>query len=183
MVAQHSNSATGAEPCVALLNQHNDLLVRFLDEQVTARRSPCISSVIKRLGEAKDEKAITVLIRYLDYVDPATGPQPGGGADVRPHYPAVTALFQIGTPSAPQLLSAIEEGGSSKLQENATLAYMFVYRDDLASGIRLLKKEELTSQTADHLRRLKGALQMLINDCKGRSEKESEECKNAEGKG
>jgi len=59
---------------------------------------------------------------------------------------------------------------------------MFVYRDDLATGVLLLKKEELVAKSADARRRLDGALRMLLDDCNGRSEKEVEQCKGAAGK-
>jgi hypothetical protein len=59
------------------------------------------------------------------------------------------------------------------------LAYLFVYRDDLASGIRRLRREQLTDGKADDRRRLHEALQMLINACSGRSEKEANDCRTA----
>ena len=176
-------AAQEKESCGALINRDSNFVVSFLEEQSATRRSPCIASVISRLRGVHDTRAVHLLVGYLDYMDPATAPQSGGGADVRPDYPAVTALFQIGKPATRELLSAIEAGKTAKIRENAAIAYMLIYRDDLASGIRLLKKEELTSGTPAHRRRVSDALQMLIDDCNGRSGKEAEACKNAAGKG
>lgn len=123
--------------------------IRFLEEQRDTRQSTCISSVIKKLGQAHDVDAVGVLASYLDFVDPATLPRPDGASDVRPDYPAVAALFQIGKPATHELLSAIQASESSIIRENAAKTYMFVYRDDLASGIRQLKKnEELIPKSA-----------------------------------
>ena len=60
---------------------------------------------------------------------------------------------------------------------------MFVYRDDLVSGIRLLRREEERSKNADNRHRLSDALGMLIDACNSRSAKEAEDCKNAARKG
>jgi hypothetical protein len=169
--------------CAALVNKGSNYSREFLEEQNNTRDSPCISSVIRHLGQVRDVLAVPVLIRYLDYLDPATVPEPDRAVDVRPSYPAVTALFEIGKPSTSELLSAIKAGESLKIRENAARAYMFVYRDDLASGIRLLKKEQVTVGSADDRRRLNDALQMLVDDCNGRGEKEAEACKDAAAKG
>jgi hypothetical protein len=151
--------------------------VRFLKEQRDTRQSPCISSVIKQLGHSRYVDAAHVLTSYLDFVDPATLPPSGGTAYLRPDYPAIAALFEIGKPATLDLVSAIQASDSATLRENASKAYMFVYRDDLAAGIHQLKKEKLTARSPDARRRLSEALKMLIDACRGRSEKEAQACK------
>ena len=98
-LATYVCSAAQDESCAALATGNCAVSRKFLEDQSATRRSPCISAVIKSLGEARDKNAAHVLARYLDYLDPATAPQPGGGADTRPYYPAVTALFLIGEPA------------------------------------------------------------------------------------
>jgi hypothetical protein len=153
--------------------------IEFLEEQRDVRQSPCISSVIKHLGQTRDVNAVQVLTRYLDFVDPATLPPAGGTAYVRADYPSVAALFLIGKPAAPELMSAIQASESSTIRENAAKTYMFVYRDDLASGIRQLKKQEMIVKSADARRRLSSTLKMLADACSGRSEAEAQLCNNA----
>ncbi len=165
------------QPCAAIAATVTSSIM-FLEEQRVTRQSPCISAVIKQVGQSRDVSAAHVLVRYLDFVDPATAPSPDGSAFTRPDYPAVDALFQIGKPATRELVSAIQAGESSKIRENAANTYMFVYRDDLASGIRLLKKEELLVQSADARSRLRDAVQMLVDACNGRGGKEAEQCKN-----
>jgi len=177
LLDMHMGAQNGS--CAALMNADNGASRRFLEEQNAGRVSPCIPTVITRLGQARDKDAVGVLVQYLDYLDPASAPRPDGGAEIRPNYPAITALFSIGKAATPQLLLAIRDGESSKIRENAVKAYMFVYRDDLPSGIRQLKKEELTAHSADARRRLSDALQKLIDACNGRSDREATECKNA----
>jgi hypothetical protein len=115
----------------------------------------------------------------LDYVDPATLPGPDGGADVRPSYPAVSALFQIGESATGRLLATIQTSESQKTRENAAKAYMYIYRDDLAKGIRLLRKEQLRSKDSSSRRKLSDALRMLVNACEGRTKQEAQACRNA----
>jgi hypothetical protein len=167
------------QSCSAVLAQDNRSLRKFLVEQMVARDSPCISPAIKRLGRARDAEAGATLVAYLDYLDPATAPRPGGGADVRPYYPAVSALFQIGKPAASGLLSAIQAGESPATRENAVKAYEYVYRDELWSGIRELRKTRSLAKTDEERRRLNKALQKLINECNARDEKEAQACRYA----
>jgi hypothetical protein len=166
-------------PCAALITKDTSVLRAFLEKQQSTRQSPCLPSVIKQLGQLRDAEAIHLLVRYLDYLDPKTAPLPGGGADVRPSYPAVSALFQIGKPATIELLSAIQSGGSSEFCKNAVRAYADVYRDDLSSGIRALKTAELLAKTDDESGRLNEARQELIDECDARDEKQAEACKSA----
>jgi hypothetical protein len=163
------------ESCSAVLSTSASSLT-FLGEQKDTRESPCVSAAIKRLGQARDVNAIHVLVSYLDFVDPGTSPRPDGFSDVRPVYPAVGALFLIGKSSTRELLATIQRGDSPIIRQNATKAYQAVYRDDLASGIRLLRNEELAANLPDGQRRFQKVQKMLIDDCRGRGEEERQAC-------
>jgi len=172
-------SSPAQETCVGLVDKGSDFSREFLRQQAATRSSRCISSVIKHLGNACDTQAVDILAQYLDYVDPATLPGPDGGADVRPSYPAVSALFQIGESATGRLLATIQTSESQKIRENAAKAYMYIYRDDLAKGIRLLRKEQLRSKDSSSRRKLSDALRMLANACEGRTRQEAQACRNA----
>jgi|SRR5712671_2478927 len=167
------------EPLCSTFMSTSASSIKFLEEQRDTRQSPCISSVIKQLGQAHDVDAARVLTRYLDFADPATLPPPGGAAYVRLEYPAVAALFEIGKPAARELMSVIQDSESSTIRQNASRTYMFVYRDDLASGIRQLRKEKLIARSAAARRRLSDALQMLMDACNNRGEQEARACNNS----
>jgi hypothetical protein len=174
-------SAAQDNSCAVLRKAGSTGARKFLEQQSVIRRSTCITSMIKRLGDCHDVKAVHVLVDYLDYLDPATAPRQGGESDLRPDYPAINALFQIGKPATPELIAEIRHGASPLLRRNATLAFLFVYRDDLASGIRLLKKEERTATTTDDRQRLNQSLEKLFEACAARLGKEAQECKKAAG--
>jgi hypothetical protein len=158
-----------AQPCSQIISTSADSIA-FLQEQKERRQSPCITSVIKQLGQNRDVNAIPVLVSYLDFVDPSS--------DVRPVYPSIEALFQIAEPAVNDLMSAIQDSESSIIRQNAAKTYMFVYRDDLASGIRQLKREESIAKSADALRRLSKARKMLVDTCNGLNQQKS--CKDAD---
>jgi hypothetical protein len=153
--------------------------ITFLEEQKAARQSPCISEVIKQLAKSRDVGAVHVLVGYLDFVDPATRPRPDGFSDVRPVYPAVAALFRIGKPATSDLLEAIQQGKTPIVRQNAVKTYQSIYRDDLASGIRLLRNEKLATGSAEGEHRLQKTLEVLAEDCRGRTEEEAQACKAA----
>lgn len=175
LLPRFTNATTKDPACASLLPRGNSFLRTFLLEQNATRTSKCISAVIKSLGESRDTKAIHLLGQYLDYMDPETAPGPTGGADRRPEYPAINALFQIGKPAARELLAKIQSPNSQKTERNATLTYLFVYRDDLAEGIRNLKQQENVSQDPRRTR-LAEAEKVLLDACKARGKPAEQEC-------
>lgn len=153
--------------------------ISFLREQVDVRDSPCITTVIEKLGKAEAMPAVEVLIRYLDFVDPTTAPRPDGFADKRPAYPAVDALFLIGKPATADLLSAIQNSELPLIRRNAVKAYEAIYRDNLALGLHILKTSEQAASSAERGNRLRQAREILADDCAHRREEEALMCQKA----
>ena len=151
----------------------------FLQEQQRLRQSQCLSTAIQVLGQRRDIEAIHLLVGYLDYLDPKTGPLPNGGATVRPNYPAVDALFQIGKPATADLISSLEIDASPEVRVNALHAFEYIYRDDLWNGIRALGTAKRIAKSDEARRRLNDASKELMDDCKGRGEEAAKECENA----
>jgi hypothetical protein len=172
----HTSAQT--QSCVSLLKQDARARRNFLVSQEPTRSSPCITSVIKSLKAGSAEETIHILIRYLDYMDPESAPIPGVGASRRPDFPAIAVLFEIGKPAIPSLLSAIEDSDSETVQRNASLTYSFIYRDDLADGIRNLQQEQATASVRGHSR-LSNVIQMLSGFCKNRTRDEALKCDKA----
>jgi hypothetical protein len=148
---------------------------KLLEEQSSIRQSGCITPAIKRLGSVGDSKAIHVLVSYLDYVDPATAPNPSGGADEPPSYPAVGALFQIGTPATSDLLEAVQND-NPVIGKNAAITYLSVYRDDLPLGIRLVLGERSKATDPGAQKRLSHLAQTLLKDCSAQGADQARQC-------
>lgn len=153
--------------------------ISFLEQQIDIRESPCITTVITQLDRARTTEAIAVLIRYLDFVDPATAPTPDGFADKRPDYPAIGALFLIGKAATANLLAAIQASESPIIRRNAAKAYQAIYRDNLALGIHILRTSELVATSAEHENRLREVREILAEDCAHRPEEDALMCKEA----
>jgi hypothetical protein len=153
--------------------------ISFLEEQIDIRESPCITTVITQLGRTRTTEAVAVLIRYLDFVDPATAPRADGFADKRPDYPAIGALLLIGKAATVNLLSAIQTSESSIIRRNAAKTYQAIYRDNLALGIHILRTGELVANSTVDENRLREVREMLADDCAHRSEEEALICKKA----
>jgi hypothetical protein len=171
------NTATGTQTCGELSNKDKASLREFLTSQVANRVSPCLSSAIQSLGNSRDAESVDILIKYLDYIDPSTLPGPNGGANSRPQYPAVSALFQIGKDATPSLLTAIKTEDSESIRRNAINVYLFIYRDELATGIQLLRREVRSTKASKDKFRLSSALRVLNDACAGRTKEEWEKCK------
>jgi hypothetical protein len=153
--------------------------IKFLEREQGLRQSHCIAKVIKNLGRIRDPNAVRILISYLDFLDPETLPRMDHPVTVRPDYPAIDALFQIGKPASNELLSAVQYSTSSTIRQNAAKTFTFVYRDDLTGGIVLAKTEELNAKSADARQRLDELARMLMDDCSHGTEQEAQSCRDA----
>ena len=154
--------------------------ISFLEQQIDSRESPCITRAITQLGRARATDAVAVLVRYLDFVDPATAPRPDGFANKRTDYPAIAALFLIGKAATANLLSTIRISESTVIRLNAAKAYQAIYRDNLALGIHILRISEPAAKSAGQENRLREVRKMLAEDCSHLREEEALMCKKAE---
>lgn len=103
----------------------------------------------------------------------------GHPVTVRPDYPAIDALFQIGKPAARELLSAVEDSPSPTIRQNAAKTYTFVYRDDLAGGIIAAKTDKPIVKSSDARQRLDELVKMLLDDCSHGSGQQFQSCRDA----
>jgi hypothetical protein len=162
--------------CSSLLKRDENSRRTFLVSQQSKKQSPCITRVIDSLRTASDPETIMVLLHYLDYMDPATARIPGIGYSRRPDFPAVNTLFAIGKPAVPGLLSTIENSSTPLAERNASLTFSYIYRDDLAAGIRRLKQEQAIATPVGRSR-LAAVIQMLADFCGRRTRDEALNCK------
>jgi hypothetical protein len=176
MIAACILSRAEEPPCAPLKTKDASILRDFLKEQQSSRQSPCLTLVIKQLGQLRDLRAIHLLVGYLDYLEPGTGPLPDRVSFTWPHYPAEDALFLIGKPASGDLAVAIRAAESPKILRNAIRTYANIYRDDLSLGIRELKKTQLQAKTEDEHRRLDEASQELLRECNESGEKQAQAC-------
>lgn len=136
----------------------------------------CVTWAIHKLSTKHYEPAITALVKLLDFQRPQTPQEKIGFADLSSTrlFPAQDALEEIGKPSLPEVLRAIEvDSTSPTARQNAVEVWMEVYRrsgDQLkgapqTEGIALLKQAEMKTADAGTKQRLAWAVQKALTHC------------------
>ncbi len=126
-------------------------------------------NAIKQLGFANVERAIPVLIKYLDYEDVSKRPTENaidlydGISTPAGRYPAIGALSQFGKQSLSDLSNVVEkEELNSTKSKNArqTIQYIFL-EGNLIDGILYLEKAASASKVPNGSERLQATAQEL----------------------
>jgi hypothetical protein len=82
------------------------------------------------------------------------------------HYPAANALFEIGKPALPALLTvATEEKPDSLKFKNAVSTIMLIYRDESSQGVHFLRQAALKQIDYDHQFNLNAAVALAETLC------------------
>ncbi|MCI0535304.1 MAG: hypothetical protein L0Z50_08750 [Verrucomicrobiales bacterium] len=124
-----------------------------------------IETAIRELGSLRATEALDVLVPMLDYVAYEHRRSDSwfrtGQGD---RYPAVTAVAQIGQPAVPALLKAVVDGDpDSVFASNARWTLVFIFKNDLDEGIRVIEAAAKDSQSARASARLRLAADHLRN--------------------
>lgn len=126
---------------------------------------------IKRLGDANAKRAISVLIKYLDYEDTSIPTRNADSIDISEgsyvspvkRYPAIGSLAQIGEAALPVLVKVLEEQPLNSIRSKnarATIQYIFL-RGNMLDGVLYLEKAASESQVSNGSERLKMAAQEM----------------------
>jgi hypothetical protein len=136
-----------------------------------------VVNAIKRLQYVHSQKAVDVLVKYLDF-RPRLGISEAvvTGSNLE-EYPAVSSLFSIGRLALPALLSIVADNGYSRTaQDNAVRTIMMINRDHPADGITLMMREARNSDDAAKRELFTQAATSAVRWCLG---EEHEECESA----
>lgn len=158
-------AVTMGDLCPSLQNADNKALISFLENnkgKVNHDNSECIAFAISELGKEKETTAIKALLGYLDYEWPAEA----GAIEVNPdhplfyqqqRYPAVTALFLMGSPALMPLVHQLEnESLTEKARAKALETIMLYYAEYPPTGIKVIRLS-LDKVAKASSERLKGA--------------------------
>jgi hypothetical protein len=110
-------------------------LAEFLAEKDVVTREPgCVVVALELLGHEHAQDHISEIVKFLTFRRKFYWE--GTGFNMQPvgeieHYPAAMALFEIGKPALPALLSVVAEGPPDSLQfRNAVNTIMDIHRDE-----------------------------------------------------
>lgn len=140
----------------------------FLESAVSANSSAgCVEFAIKRLGEARYEPAISVLVKFLGFRRQPTELEKNGTyIRAREWYPAVVALEEIGKPALSALLESIKvDNKSTVVRDNAVAVWMQIYKYDTPHGIARLKHEADKANDPTTKENLKSAVSKALSWC------------------
>lgn len=141
-------------------------LTIFLELYGRTADPDCVTKIIYHLGETKDVSSVTVLIGLLDFRRPDTEMEKQHIRTMEGKYPAVEALFSIGKPAVPAIVSTLAGGKTSDIsRENALLTLVEIYREDPSLVIPLLKKAAEGAKTSVEAARLQSSARDVIKYC------------------
>jgi len=169
-----SASCLLAADCAKVQNANAPQLIAFLNNAKNAEPD-CVREALSRLGDLREASGTSVLITFLAFQRPMSIKENAGLGDLHDRYPAVPALFSIGTNAIPKLVDAIASRGLKELEtRNAIRATSLIYRDTPLDAIRVFQKAVVASTDADTKRRLEQAAQAAADLC---SSSWHEQCK------
>jgi len=130
-------------------------LAQFLKAQAREADSECVSQMISRLGEFRRASNANVLIDLLDFQRPESAREKASLFDMHDKFPAVPALFSIGLPAVPALLSKLQSGEENEVfRSNGIRALVTIYRDNPPEAIATLMKAAAAAKTETEAVRL-----------------------------
>lgn len=145
-------------------------LVEFLAQKDVLTRDPeCAAVALELLGHEHAEDHISEIVQFLTFRRKFYWE--GTGFIMRPvgeieHYPAATALFEIGKPALPALLSVAAEGPNDSLKfRNAVNTIMDIHREHLPDGVRFLRRAALKETDTKRSSNLNAAVAMADSFC------------------
>lgn len=143
----------------------------------------CVQLAFEQIAGAPSEQAVPILIDYLGYKRTLNS---GEGRGIFLHgntpgtlYPAIHALYTIGPPAEPGLISFVahskEQGGVE--QNNALYTLLLIHHGDAMSVIgNLMKESKSSSDTEDRTRLRAAATNVAAKWC---DEQAKEKCEDA----
>jgi hypothetical protein len=134
-----------------------------------------VVQAIKQLQYDHSQKAVDVLVKYLDF-RPRLGISEAvvTGSNLE-EYPAASSLFAIGKLSLPALLSVVADNGYTKTaQDNAVRTIMMINRNHPADGITLMMRGARSSDDAARRELFSQAAMSALRWCLGKDQKECE---------
>jgi hypothetical protein len=96
--------SVAAQECEQLQSASADEMISYLKKGGDER---CMTFAIDRIGTARYEPAIPVLVRLLDFRRLPNSEELSGGLSMQSWYPATNALEEVGKAALPSLLQAI----------------------------------------------------------------------------
>jgi hypothetical protein len=141
-------------------------LVQFLEAQARTADPECVTLAIRRLGEFRSPLGIAVLVDLLDFRRPDSDAEKLHVFDAHDKFPAVSALFGVGSPAIPDLLTKLKTRKASPTErKNGIRAMMFIHRESPPEAIRVLKEAANAATDPQEASQLESAARDAVAFC------------------
>lgn len=133
------HSMKAADLCSDLRGRDTAAHLEYLRGDRSKLATKCIVTAIEYVGAKRYTQAIDVLVHYLDYHEPDQDPQKYVKGGIPALYPAVDALYSVGKPAVPELITVISDANSTELvRQNAAYAVFLICGVHPPVGIEVL---------------------------------------------
>ena len=152
--------------CPDLVSYEPNNLIQFLKAHGRDADADCVSQAITRLGGFRTSSGTDVLADLLDFRRPDSASEKLHLFDAHDRFPAVPALFSIGLPAVPALLSKLQSGeGNEEVRSNGIRALVTIYRDNPPEAIAVLMKAAAAATTETEAVRLESCAKDGVSFC------------------
>jgi hypothetical protein len=161
-----ARGGTQESDCKEVVSFDSDQVVTFLSTGAHTASPECVTAAIRRAEELRAANAKDVLVTLLDFKRPETEREKMHISSLRDAFPAVPALFAIGKPAVPTIVTALRgEHLSDLARQNAIRALVLIYRDNPPDAISVLKKAETNLTSPAEGPRLQSAQRQAAKLC------------------
>ena len=164
-------AAPAGAACRELEGAKPETHLAYLERERSALNTECIEYAMIHLGFEHHLPAIGVLIKWLDYRRPEVPSKDPAVVQVHPTwqgsiYPAMTALFMIGKPAVPDLISVVANRDATDLvRDHALETYRMIGRDDPPNAVAALVRASREAADAGAGQRLWDAAKQAATRC------------------
>jgi hypothetical protein len=165
-----AGALAAAPNCPRLVSAEPAALVSYLNGPEASQTPACTEYAIRQIGDKGYAPAVDTLVRRLGFRrEPGPGERGEGGAVLEymhEWYPATIALFQIGKPALPALLDVLAAETSAVVREKALQTVMDICREDIVSGVKLIRDAAAARQDKAAQARLLDAAKKSVTLCR-----------------
>jgi len=158
-----------SSPCPELEPSNLPELVEYLKQDRAALKEACIVYAVGKLGVRRYAPAVAILVKYLDFRGPDDPQRAKYGVmqhSYWPIFPAENALFLIGKPAIPDLISVIAASGTpDRIRKSATSTLGSILREEPSRAVATLVRASRAEKDPDASMRLLDAAKEAATDC------------------
>lgn len=159
-------SFSRALECPTAVESNPADLVQFLQTQARTADPECVTRAIRRLGEFRSSSGAAVLVDLLDVRRPDSEAEKISLFDMHDRFPAIPALFAVGSSSVPALLEKLKSGKASQTaRSNGIRVIVLINRDSPPEAVKILKRAASNAKNSEEAEQLESCARDAVAFC------------------